>query len=154
MWGQRGLYILCRIYNISGAGYAISSAGFIIYLVRDMLHPVRGMYNREGICITSADFTNDALAKFLAPHIRAHAFITRNILHTLPRSLVARSSQPESSRPFDGIRCTFRYLTEAVYTSFHPSWFQGTMARADTVCLLPLAKNAMHSYYFLLLNVL
>ena len=25
-----------------------------------MLYPVRGMYNPEGICITGADFTNEA----------------------------------------------------------------------------------------------
>ena len=56
LYNRSGIcYIQCRIY-ISSAGYAISSPG----------------YNPEGICITDADFTNDArdnknqlFAKFL-----------------------------------------------------------------------------------------
>ena len=35
----------------------------MLYPVRDMLYPVRGMYNPEGICITGADFTNEARDK-------------------------------------------------------------------------------------------
>ena len=43
---------------------------------------------------------------------------------TLPSCHIdAKSSQRKNARLFTGIRCTVRYLTEAVYTSFQSSWF-------------------------------
>ena len=47
-----------------------------------------------------------------------------NALITLPSCYIdAKSSQRKNVRLFAGIRCTLRYLTEAVYTSFQCSWF-------------------------------
>ena len=41
--------------------------------------------------------------------------------HTLPSCHDAKYSKPNNSRLFAGISCALRYLTEAVYTSFHSS---------------------------------
>ena len=80
------------------------------------------------------------------------AFFIRNdfnIFYTLPRSLDARSSQRENSSPFSGIRCTLRCLTEAApLSNLHGSKVQvvGWLVQKQSLCGLPLTKNAMHSH--------
>ena len=53
----------------------------------------------------------------------------RAYFYTHPVIIDAKSSQRKNARLFAGIRCTLRYLTEAVCTSFQSSWFYGSSCK-------------------------